>query len=302
VDDRLAKPERAVLALLGVALVAVGIALSAQQAVAVVLILGGLVLVLVALNGTRLDEVSLARGGARWRKQVVEEAQRQTRETIEIRPEPVVLKTQVPEPKVESIDLEGSIRPTGNLETKVIPATTADTVKTTDEVTATVLRPADYQQEAVFVRSPDGFARLILEAVEAERARLGAEEYWAEGRHVGTDDNDYHLTLDLRGLTADQSRRLADQAKRFENSTYQVSATVAETLAAIADVAMRRAESLPFGGPPNVIVISVGVDGLAASVAEDKEQLGSLARGFADDTDELVAYVWRRIADEMTRT
>lgn len=157
------------LAVLGLALIVSGIAVSSAQAVAVALVVGGILLVLIAAMGGRLDEVSLAKGSAKWRKQAVEEAQRQTRASlpppIVIPPDPVVVNTTVPEPKV-------------------IARTTADTLQPTDNATATLLPAEEYPPRAVFAKRPDEFARIILDAIHAEKANepFCTIEWRGEGR------------------------------------------------------------------------------------------------------------------------
>lgn len=284
-DDRLSAWIRALLAVVGIALLVAGIALASQQAVAVVLILGGIVLVLVAANGERLDEVSLTKGGAKWRRRVIEAVRQQTAEGVVVRPDPVKAETTVPSPTVEVGP------PPRRLERRA-----SDTLTMTDEIEAAVGHPED---EAAVLTTPQGFARLILETVEAERRRLGAEEYWAEARRIGSDDHDYGFTLDLRGLTEAQSRRLAEQARL---AARQASPSVRAVLDAVAEAAEARADALPGGGPPNVIQFVVGLGGDLLKVTRDRGELAALSIALANQKDELVGHMWRQITRQVAPT
>lgn len=296
-DDRLATLWRWVLGFLGVALLVTAVMLAQQQALAVALLIGGLLMIVMAANGARLDEVSLARGGAKWRKQAVEEAQKQARAEVvpparDLNLEPAAVRLGVPDLQIENVGLEADLRPSGDLQTKHVRRSANDALTTTDRVEATVYTQEDYREAAAFAKTPRDFARIILDAAAAERANAW-EEYWATSRHIGEGKEAFHFSTDLRGLSEGDSLRAAAQAEAVAEQTSGVSPTVAAIYAALVEVLRLRASGLRSGAEANVVIFVVHSD--EEGVAKDRERAAALADEYGQ-AEGVVGAFWRSLS------
>ncbi len=157
-----------------------------ETAVGLMLIGLGLAVLLLAAVGELPEEWSGARASVKWRKRAVRRAVEHVRADAHFEQPPAQIQAaaqvvnpptlggaQVPAPTVHQRSFEGGIRPQGSLKSRHIRA--ADRGYATDS--ASVERtPEEYEQLAVRAKTPEQFARLIVEAVEAELDRLGREQ------------------------------------------------------------------------------------------------------------------------------
>lgn len=191
-DDRLSGLIRLGLLAFGGGLVVFGgwlVAVAAAEVAGGVFAVLGVLVILVAAIGRVPSEFGAT--SAKWREKTVQAAVQHVRgeghyeqATAGVsgtgrvaHAEPALGSAQAFEPTIRSQSHAGRIRPEGHLETKHLRRSASDDVSGgSDSIQHGVRTPEEYEQLAVWAKTPEQFGKLVAEAVEAERERVRREE------------------------------------------------------------------------------------------------------------------------------
>lgn len=280
-DDRLPGPIRVALAAFAAVLLVGGVALAVIGGLEVfgsALAILGVIVAIVAAMGRPLSKFTAT--GAEWPERAAREIFRETKQGAFA---------------ADAVIVEPTDRAPTDARQHLDRSATDDVSGGSDSVQATVSRSGDYERRAASAKTPEEFARVVREAIEAEKQSHGPDILWEGFVEIGTGSRTYYFVADLFGMTAEQSRAVAEEAQRIADRTSPHSASVAGIFEAIAKEARGRAAQLPHRARANRFLCAFHSDADPEQIRLDRERAAALARESANHRDERVATFWRHI-------